>query len=132
MVQTLVSSLSRDYCRRGERGGCHGHAGTNRANQVDARTLVPCAAARPVLEERVADDQLRRVLVPDMVLHIELLFAKHAAVGALEARRLAAVVLVVGRHGALRGVALAAARTLEADPHLPWAPAARADPLGPR
>lgn len=93
---------------------------------------MPCAAARLVLEERVADDQFGRVLVPDMVLHIELLFAKHAAVGALEARRLAAVVLVVGRDGALRGVALAAARTQEADPHLPRGPTARTDPLGPR
>lgn len=72
------------------------------------------------------------MLVPDMILHIELLFAKHAAVGALEARRLAAVVLVVGRDGALRGVALATSWTLEADPHPPRAPAARTDPLRPR
>jgi len=70
--------------------------------------------------------------MPDMVLHIELLFAKHAAVGALETRRLAAVVLVVGRNGALRGVALAAARTLKADSHLPRASAAQTDPLRPR
>lgn len=93
---------------------------------------MPYAAARLVLEERVADDQLRRVLVPDMILYIELLFAKHATVRALEARRLAAVVFEVGRDGALRGIALAAARTLEADPHLPRASAARTDPLRPR
>lgn len=85
---------------------------------------MPYAAARLVLEERVTDDQLRRMLVPDMVLHIKLLLAKHATVGALEARRLAAVVLVVGRDGALRGVALATARTLEAKPHLPRDPVA--------
>jgi len=86
---------------------------------------VPCAAARLVLEERVTDDQLGRVLVPDMVLHIELLLAKHATVGALEARWLAAVVFIVGRDGALRGVALATARTLEANPHLPQTSAFR-------
>lgn len=93
---------------------------------------MPCAAAQLVLEERVANDQLGRVLVSDMVLHIELLFAKHAAVGAFETRRLAAVILVVGRDGALRGVALATARTLEADPHLPRTSVAGTDPLGPR
>lgn len=89
-------------------------------------------AARLVLEESVADDQFRRVLVPDMVLYIELLFAKHAAVGALETRRLATIVLVMGRDSALRRVALAAARTLVANLHLPRTPTARSDPLGPR
>lgn len=93
---------------------------------------MPYAAARLVLEQSVADDQFRRVLVPDMILNIELLFAKHAAVRALKTRRLAAVVFEVGRDGAFRGVALATARTLEADPHLPRAPADRTDPLGPR
>lgn len=77
--------------------------------------------ARLVLEERVADDRLAGMLVPNVTLHIELLFAKFAAVGALEARRLAAVVLEVSRDGALRAVALPAARTRVAGPRLPRA-----------
>jgi len=92
---------------------------------------VPSMAARLVLEERVADDQLRRVLVSDMVLYIELLFAKHAAVRALETWRLATIIFVMGRDGALRRVAFAAARTLVANPHLPRTPTAHSDPLGP-
>lgn len=77
------------------------------------------------LEERIADDRLRRMLVPNVVLYIELLFAKLAAVRALEARRFAAVVLEVGGDGALRGVALPAARTRETSPGLSRAPRAR-------
>ena len=49
--------------------------------------------------------------MPDVILHVELLLAEFAAVGALEARRFAAVVPVVGRHRALRRVTLATART---------------------
>ena len=70
--------------------------------------------------------------MPNVILHVEFLFAKLAAVRALEARRFAAVVLEVGRHGALRGVALAAARTRKTGPRSPRAPAARIGPLGPR
>lgn len=61
--------------------------------------------------------------MPNVVLYIEFLFAKLAAVGTLEARRLATIVLEVGRDGALRGIGLAAARTRIAGPRLPRAPA---------
>lgn len=96
--------------------------------QIDARRATRDAssvrsAARLVLEARLADHRVGGMFVPNVVLHIELLFAKFAAVGALEARRFAAVVLVVSRDGALRGVALAAARTRVAGPRLPRAPA---------
>jgi len=64
------------------------------------------------------------VLVPNVILDVELLLAKLAAVRALEARRFAAVVLEVGRDGALRGVALTASGTREASPRSPRAPAA--------
>ena len=44
--------------------------------------------------------------MPYVVLDVELLLAQLAAVGALEARRLPAVVFEVGRDGALRRVRL--------------------------
>lgn len=72
------------------------------------------------------------MLVPNVILDVELLLAKLAAVRALEARRFAAVVLEVGRDGALRGVALTAARTREAGPRSPRAPATWVGPVGPR
>lgn len=71
------------------------------------------------------------MLMPDVVLHIELLLAEFAAVRTLEARRFAAVVLVMSRNGALRGVALAAARTRKAGPRLLQAPAVSVHLLGP-
>lgn len=71
------------------------------------------------------------MLVSNVILHIELLFAKFAAVGALEARRFAAVVLEVSRHGALRGVGFPAARARVAGPRFPRA-LARVGLLEPR
>lgn len=62
--------------------------------------------SRAVLEQRVADDGLGRVLVPYVILNVELFLAQLAAIGALEARRFAAIVLEVGRHRALGRVTL--------------------------
>lgn len=88
------------------------------------RSRVSCSAARLVLEERIADDRLRWMLVSNVILYIKLLFTKFAAVRALEARWFATIILEVGRDGALCGIALAAARTREASPHSPRVPTA--------
>lgn len=131
LVHSRSGKESAKGCERVKRG----KRVLNRRSQSRARRFrsrVPCPAARFVLEERVADHRLRRVLMSNVVLHVELLFAKLAAIGALETRRFAAVVLVMSRYGALRGVTLAAARTRVAGPRLPQAPAAGTRILGPR
>jgi len=89
------------------------------------------AAARVILEESITDDRLRWMFVSYVILYIELLFTKLATIRALEARWFAAIVLEVGRHCALRGIALAAARTWEASPRFPRAPAAGVSLLRP-
>lgn len=60
------------------------------------------------------------MLVSNVVLHVELLLAELAAVGALEARRFTAVVLEVGRYRALRRVTLPTTRAREPRLQFSW------------
>lgn len=66
-----------------------------------------------VSEQRVADDQLGRVLVPYVILDVELFLAQLAAIRALETWRFPAIVLEVGRHRALGRVTLSTTWTRE-------------------
>lgn len=60
------------------------------------------------------------MLVPYVILDVELFLAQLAAIGALETRRFAAIVLEVGRHRALGRVTLSATRTREPSFNLSW------------